>query len=146
MAWPMLPKGTVFHLPLREARDLRIPPALRLADFLGDVRHVEQAFAVEPLLLHPARVDRRLALHDRHRAGPGGAAGRDDLVDELDARLLLVAGDQDVLEVLVELLHVRALAQERDLRGLGFGPARTPACADGGSGGTRRSELEEIAP
>src|SRR5437762_8261501 len=34
---------------------------------------------------------------------------RSDLVDDLDPGFRLIAGNQDVLEVLVELLHVRAL-------------------------------------
>ena len=132
--------------PHGEVLDFRVPAALLFAGLLGDVGDVQEPFAIEPLLLDPARVDRGLALDDRDQARHGGSAGRHDLVVELDARLLLVARHQDVLEVIVELLHVRALAQERDLRGLGFGPARTPACADGGSGGARRSELDEIAP
>ena len=47
--------------------------------------------------------------------------------------------------MLVELLHVRGLTQERDFFGLGLGLARPPAGAHGGTGGADRAELEEIA-
>src|SRR5256886_1381991 len=132
--------------PHREALDLRVPAALLFAHFLGDVRHVQQRLPVQPLLLDPARVHGRLALHDGHQTGHRRPAGRDDLVDELDARVLPVAGHEHVLQIVVEFLHARAFAQEGDLCGLGAGLTQTPVRADGGAGGASHGELEEIAP
>src|SRR4029450_4698344 len=74
----------------------------------------------------------------RHRAATRGL----DLVLDLDAGCLLVGGNQHLLEVLVEVLHVRALARERDGGRLGLRVATDegPRGHAGGSGG----KLQEV--
>ncbi len=132
-------------LPERELLDRGVPPAALLAHLLGDVGDIEEAVAVEPLLLDPRHVHRGLALHDGDEPGNRRSPRRDDLVVHLDPGLFLVPRGQDVLEVLVELLHEGALAEEGDLGGLGHAVSRTPGRRDGGTGGPGRGQLEEVA-
>ena len=126
-----------------QALDLVVPAALLLAHRLGDVGHVHQGVAIEPLLLDPGQVGAGLVLDHRdqlgHRAAPGGL----DLVLDLDARGLLVGRRHHLLEVLVEVLHVGAFARERDGDRLGLGVAGDPG-ARGDAGGPGGGKLQEI--
>ena len=136
-----------------EELDLVVPAALLLAHLLGDVGHVHQGVAIEPLLLDPGQVGAVLVLDHGdelgHRAAPRGL----DLVLDLDARGLFVGRRHHVLEVHVEVLYIGALAGERDLDRLGLGVAgdegtrRNPCGAGGGefqeitTGGLRQCGL-----
>jgi multiple sugar transport system substrate-binding protein len=90
------------------------PFGMSMGHGFGDVGHVDEGVAVEPLLLHPRQVGAGLVLDHRdqlgHRAAPGGL----NQVLDLDARRLLVSRPHDLDEVLVEVLHVGALTRERD--------------------------------
>ena len=125
-----------------QALDLVVPAALLLAHLLGDVGHVYEGVAVEPLLLSPCQVRAILVLDHRdqlgHRAAPRGL----DLVLDLDAGGLLVGRRHHVLEVHVEVLHVGAFARERDGDRLGLGVAGNP-WARGDASGPGGGKLQE---
>src|SRR5207249_1712154 len=137
--------GLPFAVVDGQGLDLVVPAALLLAHRLGDVGHVHQGVAVEPLLLNPGQVGARLVLDHRDQLGHRAATGGLDLVVDLDAGGLLVGRDHHLDEVLVEVFHVGALAREDDRRRLGLDLARDPgspgdACGAGSPGG----ELQKI--
>jgi hypothetical protein len=135
-----------YRLPLAvvhgQELDLVVPAPLLFAHGFGDVGHVDEGVAVEPLLLHPRQVGAGLVLDHRDQLRHGAAAGGLDLVIDLDARGLLVGRNQHLDEVLVEVLHVRAFAGKHDGRRLGLDLPGDPRRADdaGGAG----SELQKI--
>jgi len=124
-----------------DLEDVLVPAAELLADAVGHVADVHQAVVEQEGLVEAGHGDlgSRLRLGDRRQAGEHAAHAR-RLVRHLDARHLLVLGQQGLREVVVEGLDERALADDGHRLGGGAGPAGSEGADHDATG-----DFQEIA-